>query len=179
MKPTKTFSLHVLLGLLLGVGFSLPLVAEEPKPMTVITNDSAEWVPLYGEKWWDYYHADFEGFFPGGKSNLMHDRYLARIRKNTALTVDWQIFKRHYVFDGEWFAVEWFYRATNVSDGFRQWESTLGIGRLKEGKMVLWTEYFDDSVGELQHIGLLPFYGENEAAFPWPEKAALSLPYRP
>ena len=168
----------------LAVALSFGAVAdvcaqEAVPPMKKITNNSAEWIPLYGEKWWNYYHADFEGFFPGGRSNILHDLYLAKVRRNTALTVDWQIFGRDYTFDGEWFAVEWFYRATNVADGFQQWESTLGVGRLKDGKMVLWTEYFDDSVGALQQLGLLPFYRKDEPKFPWPEGAKLSLPYRP
>lgn len=152
---------------------------EAPKPMTVITNDSAQWIPLYGETWWDYYHPDYVGLFPGGRSNFYHDAYLAKVRRNHPLTVDWQIFKRQYVYDGEWFAVEWFYRATHVSDGFRQWEGTLGIGRIKDGKMILWSEFFDDNVGNLQRIGLMPFYEESEMPFPWPKKAVLVLPYRP
>jgi hypothetical protein len=185
MKLFSRFSVSVrtrVLVLSAGAGAALGVAlfaADAVKPMTVITNDAAAWIPLYGEQWWNYYHHVYVGLYPGGRSNLMHDRYLARVRKNTALTVDWQIFKRDYTYDGEWFAVEWFYRATHVSDGFRQWESTLGIGRLKEGKLVLWTEYFDDSVGELQRIGLLPFYRDDEPKFPWPEEAKLSLPYRP
>ncbi|HRE80873.1 MAG TPA: hypothetical protein PLN52_07480 [Opitutaceae bacterium] len=175
---TSTRFLACVFGLFLAA--QLPASAQqEVPPMTKITNLASEWIPLYGEAWWNYYHKDYEGFYPGGRSNLMHDAYLARVRKNTALTVDWQIFNRRYTYDGEYFAVEWFYRATNVADGFRQWEATLGIGRIKDGKMVLWTEYFDDSVGVLQQLGLMPFYDKDEAPFPWPEKAVLHLPYRP
>lgn len=151
----------------------------EPKPMKVMTNVASEWIPLYGETWWDYYHPDWEGFFPGGRSNRFHELYLAKVRRNNPLTVDWRIFNRKYVYDGSWFAVEWFYRATHVEDGFQQWEATLGIGRIKEGKMVLWTEYFDDNVGNLQRVGLMPFYEPDEAIMPWPKGAVLKLPYRP
>ena len=177
--PSRLLTCRALVVLLACAAPAASFAAEPPAAMTKITNDSAEWIPLYGEKWYNYYHPDFEGFFPGGRSNLMHDRYLARVMYGKARTNDWQIFDRQYIFDGEFYAVEWSYRATNVSNGFRQWESTLGIGRIKDGKCILWTEYFDDSVGELQEIGLMPLYDAKEPHFPWPEKAILSLPYRP
>jgi len=179
MKTSRCLFRLAGFALLVGAGGAPAFGAEADPPMTKITNDSAEWIPLYGEKWYNHYHSDFEGFFPGGRSNLRHDRYLAKVMYGKPRTNNWKIFDRQYIFDGEWYAVEWSYRATNLSNGFEQFESTLGIGHIKDGKCILWTEYFDDTVGELQEIGMMPLYGEKEPHFPWPEKAILSLPYRP
>lgn len=140
---------------------------------------AAQWVPLYGEQWWNHYHPAYEGWFPGGRSNLHHDAWLAKLAVKHALTDNWLIFERDYSYDGQWFAVEWKYRATDKADGFKQWESTLGFGRIHDGKIILWCEYFDDSVGHLQKLGLMPFYEPNEPHAPWPAKAFLKLPYRP
>lgn len=99
--------------------------------------------------------------------------------KLNPITENWEIFHKSYVYDGEWFAVEWFYRAAYLDDGFTQWECTLGIGRIVDGKMILWTEYFDDAVGKLQRLHLMPNPEPDEEVFPWPAKAKVSLPYRP
>ena len=61
---------------LLGVALFATVAgsAQEAKPMEVYTNDSAEWIPLYGETWWDYYHPDWVGLFPGGRSNRFNEQ---------------------------------------------------------------------------------------------------------
>ncbi|WP_221033115.1 hypothetical protein [Actomonas aquatica] len=173
MKTTRILSL-----LCLTVVGALGAAAET-KPMEVYTNDSAEWIPLYGETWWDYYHPDWEGQFPGGRSNRFHEQWVQARWFQNPITKDWQIFDRSYVYDGEWFAVEWNYKATYLSDNFTEHEFTLGVGRIVDGKMILWLEYFDDNVGKLQKLGLMPFPDEGEAVYPWPAKAKISLPYRP
>jgi hypothetical protein len=152
---------------------------EEASTAPVVTNDSAVWLPIYGEKMFDHQHPDWEGWFPGGRNNRFHDLYVQSVWQRAPITKDWKISNRAYVFDGEWFAVEWFYRATYTDDGFREWESTLGIGRLVDGKMILWTEYFDDSVGNLQRLRLMPLFEADEPVFPWPQKAVIRIPYRP
>ncbi len=152
--------------------------ADKPE-MTVITNDTSEWIPLYGEDWFNYFHPDWMGWFPGGKNNAYHDKRVQARWAENQITKDWTIFNKSHVFDGEWFAVEWFYQATYLSDGFTEWETTLGIGKLKEGKLVLWIEYFDDNVGKLQKLGLMPFPDKDEPVYPWTAKAKINLPYRP
>ncbi len=179
MPAMKTTRLpRFLIGALMAAmgGISLPA---EPKPMEVITNDSAEWIPLYGETWWDYYHHDWQGYFPGGRDDRYHNQWVMQQWFKNTITKDWTITNKTHVFDGEWFAVEWHYQATYLSDNFTEWETTLAIGRIEEGKLILWIEYFDDVVGKLQKLKLMPFPDKGETVFPWPIKAKISLPYRP
>lgn len=155
--------------------------AEELSPKNEYNpaHTAAEWIPLFGEKWWDHYHPDYKAWYPGGRSDRYHDTWIAKVNRVHLRTTDWRIFNRDYAYDGQWFAVEWFYRATDKADGFQQWESTLGFGRIEEGRIILWAEYFDNGVGELQRIGLLPLYEAAEPHAPWPARARISLPYRP
>lgn len=57
--------LHRLLALpvALALGGTAFAQSTEPKPMKVMTNLASEWIPLYGETWWDYYHPDWDGPF--------------------------------------------------------------------------------------------------------------------
>jgi hypothetical protein len=150
-----------------------------PKLAELGMNDSAKWIPVFGDNIWAQYHPDWQGWFPGGHSNRFHELYVKTKWDRHPITDKWIVSNQDWVFNGEWFAVEWFYRASYTDDGFQQWESTLGIGRLKDNKLVSWTEYFDDSVGNLQHLRLMPVYDITEPVFPWPAKASLHLPYRP
>jgi len=166
-------------GLTALLAAALPAQESKPGLLSTVTDDSAVWLPLYGERMMEYYHPDWQGWFPGGRSNRFHEQYAQGVWQRAPSTRDWQLLNRTYVPDGEWFAMEYFYRATYTADGFRQWEATLGVGRLKEGRLVLWMEFFDDSLGNLQRLRLMPLFGEQEPVYPWPVKAVLSLPYRP
>lgn len=160
-----------------------PLLAEEAEPGAdhYTGNDAATWVPLRGEEWWNYYHPDYESQYPGGRSNRYHDIYIGEVMAHDPATTDWEIFNRKYFYEGDMFAVEWYYRSTYTDDGFRQWESTMGFGRIVDGQIILWIEYFDDAVGTLQKVGLMPYFEDPEAEviFPWPEDTPLKAPYRP
>ncbi len=144
-----------------------------------VTNDSSAWIAQFGDNIWAQYHPDWEGWFPGGHSNRIHQLYVQNVWDHHPISREWLVTNKHWVFDGEWFAVEWYYRAKFNDDGFQQWESTLGIGHLKDGKLISWTEYFDDCVGNLQHLRLMPVYDIDEPIFPWPSKAILRMGYRP
>jgi len=174
-------ALFASLALVTSVAGTSAIAAETAKPIIYDPKlTAAEWVPLYGEEWWHHYHPAYEGWFPGGRSNFYHDKWIfGKVAIKHALTDNWLIFNRNYSFDGQWFAVEWSYRATDKTDGFKQWESTMGFGRIKDGKLILWCEYFDDSVGHLQKLGLMPIYEADEPHAPWPAKAILHMPYRP
>jgi hypothetical protein len=178
LRPPASSFRRRLLGLV-ACGLLAALRPADASPTYDPSLTAAQWVPLYGEKWWEHYHPAYEGWYPGGRANLYHDTWLAKVAIKHALTDNWLIFDRDYAYDGQFFAVEWSYRATDKSDGFKQWESTLGFGRIHEGKIILWCEYFDDSVGHLQKLGLMPLYEADEAHAPWPAKAILRLPYRP
>jgi hypothetical protein len=166
----------------LTVGAGAGRAGEKSAPSAYVPSlTAARLVPLYGEEWWNHYHPDYESWYPGGRSNRFHDAWIATVLKKHAVTKDWEILNRDYSYDGQWFAVEWHYRATYLDDGFREWETTVGFGRIQDGKIILWVEYFDDAVGGLQKLGLMPLCEPNEPVAPWPAKATalVRMPYRP
>lgn len=140
-----------------------------------------QWVAMWGEKWWERYHKDYEALYPGGRSNRYHDLYVAEAVKRIpgAAIGDWEITHKQYLYDGDWFAVEWLYQSTQTATGHVQRESTLAFGNIQDDKLILWVEYFDDMVGQYQWLGAMPLFGKDEKPFPWPEKSPLKRKYRP
>ncbi|MGJ3242916.1 MAG: hypothetical protein ACFE0O_08185 [Opitutales bacterium] len=171
-----------LLGIATLGGWSLLLQAQDAEPTDEpppYTGDSAEaWIERYGEVWFDHFGDSYESWYPGGRSNEFHDQWIRKMLYEDPRTTDWTIFNQQYVFDGQWYAVEWFYQSTYTDTSFQQWESTFCLGKIEDGKLVVWYEFFDD-FGELQKLGLMPKFKKGEAIFPWPEDATLHLPYRP
>ena len=124
-----------------------------------------------------YFADSIEESYPFGRSNKARDEEVAKAGEGTS--TDWKLTNRHYLFDGDWYAVQWFYGATTIKTGKKQLECTLAFGKVQDGKLVVWDEYFDDVVGELQQEGKLPYYEPDETPFPWPAAATLKHPYRP
>ncbi len=69
--------------------------------------------------------------------------------------------------DGDRFAVEWTFATTELPAGVRIAVSDAILGQVRDGRIVLWKEYLDGRVPELQRKGLLPLE-EGEEPFPWP-----------
>lgn len=157
------------------------LGVEASRPAYDPNHTAKEWVPLFAEDWWNHFHPDYQAWYPGGRSNRFHDAWIGKVMVKHARTKDWEIINKAYAFDGQWFAVEWHYRSTYLDDGFRQWETTLAFARIHEGKKILWIENFDDAVGSLQKLGLMPLCEPGEPVAPWPAKATetMRMPYRP
>lgn len=140
---------------------------------------AARFIARFGEVWVDHFAADYESAYPFGRSNKKHDDEISQ-----SLTLDQAsdhrtLTSKRYLFDGDWYAVQWIYGATTTKTGKRQTESTVAFGRVKDDKLVVWEEYFDDVVGELQFAGQLPLYQPDEEPFPWPAGAKIKHPYRP
>lgn len=126
-----------------------------------------------------YFADSIEESYPFGRSNKARDEEISKAGGMETTSTDWKLSNRHYLFDGDWYAVQWFYGATTIKTGKKQLECTLAFGKVQDGKLVVWAEYFDDLVGELQQEGKLPLYEPDEAPFPWPAAATLKHPYRP
>ena len=154
----------------------VPGARTQPPP----SNDVAQqFIARTGDDALKFFADSIEESYPFGRSNKAHDAEIAKGGGMETITTDWKVFNKHYLFDGDWFAVEWFYSATTVKTGGKQLESTLAFGKVQDGKLVVWDEYFDDVVGELEQDGKLPLYDLDEMPFPWPAKAVLKHPYRP
>lgn len=139
------------------------------------------WVERWGGKWWERYHPEYVAEYPGGRSNIYHDQYIQKAMKRLEETAtgDWKITGKSYLYDGDWFAVEWFFESTQTATGRVQKESTLAFGRIEDDRLIEWIEYFDDMVGWYQMIGAMRLPAEGEPVFPWPADTALSREYRP
>ncbi|MEM7790273.1 MAG: hypothetical protein AAF546_02625 [Verrucomicrobiota bacterium] len=159
-------------------GFS-PDVDETKAKASYTGSEASKWIPEYGEDWFNHFSDDYIGLFPGGRSNKYHDAYIGEAWYDDPITKDWVIFDRKYIYEGQWFAVLWFYTATNTSNGFQQVESTIGMGKIEDGKMSVWIEYFDDSVGHMQELRIMPFFEEGGEGLPWPPNSTLKQEYRP
>ncbi len=145
-------------------------------------NIAETWVATWGDKWYERYHENVDAQYPGGRSNLFHDQYIQEALRNMKdeAWIDWKITNRHYLFDNEWFAAEWFYQSTQESTGIVQRESTLAFGKIVDDHLIYWIEYFDDKVGEYQMINAMKLFNmEKELPFPWPENTVLRKKYRP
>ena len=71
--------------------------------------------------------------------------------------------------DGNDVAVEWQFASTNKITGNRTAVSDAIIGRIQDGKIIVWKEYLDGRVSRMQAAGNLTLE-EGEEPFPWPKK---------
>ena len=86
----------------------------------------------------------------------------ARANENT------RIYVHKVLVDGDDFAVEWQFAATDRATGQRTAVGDAIIGRVRDGRIVLWKEYLDGRIFALQRSGELPL-DEGLEPFPWPE----------
>ncbi len=130
---------------------------------------------LDGINQFKFLSPDIVEAFPPGRSNAANDE---RLKKYPPASTDWKIEDAHFIYEGDHYAVQWIFQSKWKDNGSIQREATLAFGVVKGGKLVSWTEFFDDSVGELQHDGKMGTYTEKEEAYPWPAKPGMSRPYR-
>ena len=80
---------------------------------------------------------------------------------------DTRIYVHQITVDGQDFAVEWQFATTDRGSGTRTVVSDAIIGRVQDGRIILWKEYLDGRVPILQREGQLHLE-EGEEPFPWP-----------
>ncbi|MDA0312781.1 MAG: nuclear transport factor 2 family protein [Gemmatimonadetes bacterium] len=78
-----------------------------------------------------------------------------------------RIYIHQITVEGADFAVEWQFATTQRESGRRIVVSDAIIGRVQDGRIVLWKEYLDGRVRKLQVDGVLELE-EGEEPFPWP-----------
>ncbi len=172
---TERCAYVAIVGLLLAL--VAPAAGESARPAGI----AETWVAQWGDTWWERYHRDYSAYYPGGRTNRYHDLYVAEALRNGAAPgiAEFSISKQQYLFDGDWYVVEWVYESTQEGTGRVQRESTVAFGRVVDDHLKVWIEYFDDMVGEYQGIGALPLYADDEEPYPWPAEATLRRDYRP
>lgn len=82
---------------------------------------------------------------------------------------DTEVYIHEIIIEGDDVAVEWQFATTKIETGKRQVVSDAIIGKVKDGKIIVWKEYLDGRVKLLQADGTLTFE-EGQEPFPWPRK---------
>jgi len=82
---------------------------------------------------------------------------------------DTQVYINEIIVEGDKVAVEWQFATTNIETDERQVVSDGIIGKVKDGKIILWKEYLDGRIKNLQASGELT-YEEGLEPYPWPER---------
>jgi ketosteroid isomerase-like protein len=83
---------------------------------------------------------------------------------------DTRIYPTQFVVEGNHVLAEYQFCATNIATGKREADGTAAVGEVKDGKLVVWKEYYDHTVGALQAEGKIPV-DEGAPSFPFPQSA--------
>jgi len=116
---------------------------------------------------YDVLHEDVVFAYPGrrlNKAQTIDD--LVYFRDNFK---DTEVYIHEIIIDGDDVAVEWQFATTNIETNERQVVSDGIIGKVKDGKIIVWKEYLDGRVKKMQASGELE-YEEGSEPFPWPNK---------
>jgi ketosteroid isomerase-like protein len=105
---------------------------------------------------------------PGG--TLDKQGAIAFFKQWKAEWKDTRIYPTQFIVEGNRVLAEYQFCATNLATGKREAEGTAAIGEVRDGKLVVWKEYYDHTVGALQAEGKIPV-DEGAASFPFPRAA--------
>lgn len=112
-------------------------------------------------------HKDIVFAYPGRRLNKQET--LADIVDYNKSFKDTKIYINKIIVNGEDIAVEWQFASTNIKTGNRTAVSDAIIGKIKDGKIIVWKEYLDGRVSKMQAAGNLSLE-EGEEPFPWPNR---------
>ena len=112
-------------------------------------------------------HEDVIFAYPGRR--LDKQETLADLIDYNKSFKDTKIYINKLIVDGEDLAVEWQFASTNIKTGNRTAVSDAIIGKMKDGKIIVWKEYLDGRVSRMQANGTLALE-EGQEPFPWPKK---------
>ena len=112
-------------------------------------------------------HEDLVFAYPGRRLNKA-DTLKDLIDYNDTFK-DTKIYINKIIISGNDLAVEWQFASTNIKTGNRTAVSDAIIGKVKDGKIIVWKEYLDGRVSRMQIAGNLSLE-EGEEPFPWPKK---------
>jgi ketosteroid isomerase-like protein len=80
-----------------------------------------------------------------------------------------KVYIHNIIIDDDLVAVEWQFATTKTETGERQVVSDAIIGKVQDGKFIVWKEYLDGRVKLLQASGEL-WLEEGDEPYPWPKK---------
>jgi len=112
-------------------------------------------------------HEDVVFAYPGRR--LTKAQTLDDLRFFRDAYEDTKVYIHTVIVEGDNVAVEWQFATTKKDTGEREVVSDAIIGKVKDGKFIVWKEYLDGRVKGLQAEGSLELE-EGEEPFPWPRK---------
>ena len=174
MNLVRSSLLVISLGLACSTGWLRARGAE-----TTAADSASTFINTRENLWFKYKSPAMREAYPFGRSDAANNAKVDQIFDFSKVSKENELRNKHYLAEGDWYAVEWNYSATNVTTGRKQVESSLCLAQIKDQLIVQWIEYFDDTVGELQMEGKLPLPPRTEEPTPWPLQAAITRPYRP
>jgi len=112
-------------------------------------------------------HEDSVFAYPGRR--LSKEETLEDLRFFADAYTDTKVYIHTVVVTGNDVAVEWQFATTKEETGKREVVSDAIIGKIKDGKFIVWKEYLDGRVKGMQAEGTLELE-EGMEPFPWPER---------
>ena len=112
-------------------------------------------------------HQDVVFAYPGRRMNK--DETMKDFAEYNKLFSNTKIYINKIIVNGDDLAVEWQFASTSIKTGSRTAVSDAIIGRIKDGKIIVWKEYLDGRVSRMQAAGNLSLE-EGKEPFPWPER---------
>ena len=166
-KFIKNFVLFLLLVALTGCS-ALSQKENSDKSIENIVNQHARTWETGDYKLLDLIlHKDLVFAYPGRRLNKTEA--LKDFIEYNASFKDTKIYINKIIVDGDYLAVEWQFASTNKKTGNRTAVSDAIIGKVKDGKIIVWKEYLDGRVSRMQIAGNLSLE-EGQEPFPWPRK---------
>ena len=112
-------------------------------------------------------HDDVIFAYPGRR--LTKEQTLEDLRFFRDAYTDTKVYIHTVIIDGSDVAVEWQFATTKKETDKREVVSDAIIGKVRDGKFIVWKEYLDGRVKGLQAEGKL-LLEEGAEPFPWPLK---------
>ncbi len=149
----------------------LPLVsmaADRPLVEKLVRDHLKSWETEDEALFLSTVHPDLVFAYPGKR--LGKQEALAVFRQWAADCSDTRVHIHSIIIEGDRFSVEYTYATTNDATKVRTATGTVTVGRVQDGKLIIWKEYLDGRVSRMQAKGELPV-DEFAEPYPWPDTA--------
>jgi len=157
------FIMAVLLMLTVFTAAAATIGREEAR--AVVRGFLDSWETGDSDRFGTFVHKDIEFAYPGGR--LGREQLIAMFRQYREKKRDIKIYHWDvFLFQGDRFATAYQFAATDRTSGKRQAVGTGVTGRLQDGKIIEFKEYYDEEVASLQYKGKLPL--DEGKVSPWP-----------
>lgn len=137
----------------------------EAKITQMVMNHARAWETGDVELLDSLLHAEVVFAYPGRR--LDKEQTLEDLEFFRDAFEDTKVYVHTIIVDGDMLAVEWQFATTRKETGQREVVSDAIVGKVKDGKFIIWKEYLDGRVKDLQADGALELE-EGEEPFPWP-----------